>query len=98
MLGGLLPSSASGILVSCRSSFWTGTFVIVTFGFFASKPLMAASYMPSSGWLVALFHQVRVTLAVVLALLAALELAEVEAVGVFEELPLLHAAAAVAVV
>jgi hypothetical protein len=51
--------------------------------------------MPSNGWLVALFHQVRVTLAVVLALL---ELAELAAVGLLEELPLLHAAAAVAVV
>jgi hypothetical protein len=52
--------------------------------------------MPSNGWLVALFHQVRVTLAVVLALLELL--AEVAAVGLLEELPLLHAAAAVAVV
>src|SRR5580693_8617234 len=52
--------------------------------------------MPSNGWLVALFHQVRVTLAVVLALLALL--AEGAAVGLLEELPLLHAAAAVAVV
>src|ERR1700722_8536601 len=52
--------------------------------------------MPSNGWLVALFHQVRVTLAVMLALLALL--AEGAAVGLLEELPLLHAAAAVAVV
>src|ERR1700722_19940022 len=57
--------------------------------------------MPSSGWLVALFHQVRVTLAGVLALLAVLALlgllellAEGAAVERFEELPLLHAAAA----
>src|SRR5580692_2884037 len=49
--------------------------------------------MPSRGWLVALFHQVRVTLAAVLELLA-----EGAAVGLLEELPLLHAAAAVAVV
>jgi hypothetical protein len=62
--------------------------------------------MPSNGWLVALFHQVRVTLAAVLALLelvalvALLELlAPVAALELLEELPLLlHAAAAVAVV
>src|SRR5580692_8923067 len=59
--------------------------------------------MPSNGWLVALFHQVRVTLAAVLGVLLAL--VEVVAllvpagVLVLDELPLLlHAAAAVAVV
>src|SRR5580692_322630 len=99
MLGGLLPSRASGILVSWRSSFWIGTFVIVIFGWVASKPLMALTYTPSSGWLVALFHQVRVTLAVELAALEA-EL-EVALAGVLELLVLpllLHAAAAPTVV
>jgi hypothetical protein len=56
--------------------------------------------MPSNGWLVALFHQVRVTLAAVLGLLALLEAALLVPAGVLvlDELPLLHAAAAVAVV
>jgi hypothetical protein len=58
--------------------------------------------MPSNGWLVALFHQVRVTLAAVLApleLVALLEVLAPAAVLELEELPLLlHAAAAVAVV
>src|SRR5580693_3798738 len=58
--------------------------------------------MPSNGWLVALFHQVRVTLAVVLApleLVALLALpAPAAGLELLEELPLLHAAAAVAVV
>src|SRR6202161_2726260 len=102
MLGGLLPSRASGILVSWRSSFWTGTFVIVMVGCCASKPLMALRYMPSNGWLVALFHQVRVTLAAVLGLglpaLLAVALLVPAGVLVVDELPLLHAAAAVAVV
>jgi hypothetical protein len=49
---------------------------------------------PSSGCVFALFHQVRVTLAVVEAVLEPLLVVE----GVLLELPLLHAAAAVAVV
>jgi hypothetical protein len=93
-------------LVSWSSSFWIGTLVMTMFGCAASKPLMAASYTPSRGWLVALFHQVRVTLAAVLALLELVALAEAVALllapaavlELLEELPLLHAAAAVAVV
>jgi hypothetical protein len=58
--------------------------------------------MPSNGWLVALFHQVRVTLAAVLGLglpaLLAGALLVPAGVLVVDELPLLHAAAAVAVV
>jgi hypothetical protein len=59
--------------------------------------------MPSNGWFVALFHQVKVTLAAVLALLELVGLAEllapVAVLELLEELPLLlHAAAAVAVV
>src|SRR6201996_8457882 len=91
MLGGLLPSRASGILVSWRSSFWIGTSVILIFGWDASKPLMALVYTPCSGWLVALFHQVRVPLAADLAEL------ELPPVLVLELPPLLHAAATVAV-
>jgi hypothetical protein len=70
-----------------------GTFWIVTFGCAASKDLMTLGQRLTSVPTVALFHQVNVTLALVLALLelpaplAALELLE---------LPLLHAAAAVA--
>src|ERR1700722_2219007 len=97
MLGGLLPSRASGILVSWRSSFWTGTSVIVMFGWDASKPLMALWYTPSSGWLVALFHQLRVTLAVELAELELPLVLALVLLGLLELLPLLHAAAAVAV-
>jgi hypothetical protein len=60
----------------------------------ASNCLMRLLNTPSSGCVFALFHQVRVTLAV--------ELEEVELLlevePVLELLPLLHAAAAVAVV
>jgi hypothetical protein len=55
---------------------------------------MAFWYTPSNGWLVPLFHQVRVTLAVEL---PELELPPVLVLGLLELLPLLHAAAAVAV-
>src|SRR5450756_402028 len=68
------------------------------FGCVASKDLMTLCHTPSSGWAVALFHQVSVTLAAVLAL-GLLELLAPVLVEVLEllELPLLHAATAVAV-
>ena len=61
-MSGGVPCSAAGTLVE-KSSFWTGTSRIVTPGWVASNDLMAPCQTPRSGWLVALFHHVSVTLA-----------------------------------
>src|SRR5580658_8200277 len=62
MSGGLPESRASGILV-VNCSFWMGTFWMMMSGWAVSKDLMTLCHTPRSGWAVALFHQVRVTLA-----------------------------------
>src|SRR6266567_5615484 len=85
MSGGLLDCSASGILV-VNCSFWIGTFLIVTFGCAAWNELAMLCHTPRRGWVVPLFHQVRVTLPV--ELLDPLEVLELPP----------HAATAVAVV
>src|SRR6202021_880351 len=79
--GGLPESRASGILV-VNCSFWMGTFWMMMSGWAVSKDLMTLCHTPRSGWAVALFHQVSVTLALL------------DPPGG----PLLHAATAVAVV
>jgi len=86
-----------------KSSFWTGTSLMVTPGWVASNDLIAFCHTVSRVPVVALFHQVSVT-GWAAGLLLVLALAEVLLVtGVLEllllldELPPLHAAAAVTV-
>src|SRR5215469_1049761 len=85
MSGGALPRSA-GVILVLNSSFCIGTFVIVMFGCAASNCLMTFWKTPSNGCVLALFHQLSVTLA---------EL-ELEFDDVLLDPPLLHAASAVA--
>src|SRR5215469_11721844 len=84
MSGGALPRSA-GVILVLNSSFCIGTFWIVTFGCAASYCLMMFWNTPSRGCVLALFHQLRVTLA---------ELEEFD--DVLLDPPLLHAASTVA--
>jgi len=83
MSGGALPRSA-GVILVLNSSFCIGTFWIVMFGCAASNCLMMLLNTPSRGCVLALFHQLSVTLAVP------------EFVDVLLEPLLLHAASTVA--
>jgi hypothetical protein len=65
MSGGLSDFRAIGILVVNRS-LWIGTTLIVTFGCDAWNAAATLSQTPSKGWVFPLFHQVRVTLVVLL--------------------------------
>jgi hypothetical protein len=87
MSGGLLPASA-GVILVLNSSFCMGTFWIVTPGCEASNDLMALLNTESNCPVLALFHQVSVTLE--LELDCALELL----VALLEPPPLLQAASA----
>src|SRR5580700_4109309 len=90
MSGGLSDFRAIGIFVVNRS-LWIGSMLMVTFGWEAWNPATTLCQTPSRGWVLPLFHQVRVTLA----LLLALELALVpELLLVLLLLLLLHAAIA----
>src|ERR1700751_6303281 len=60
MSGGLLDSSASGILVG-NCSFWIGTFWIVTFGWTFSKDAIVFFHTVTRSPVVALFQNVSVT-------------------------------------
>src|SRR5580693_2656419 len=62
MSGGLSDFRAIGILVVNRS-LWIGTTLTVTFGCDAWNAAATLSQTPSRGWVLPLFHQVRVTLA-----------------------------------
>jgi hypothetical protein len=72
MSGGLSDFRAIGILVVNRS-LWIGTTLIVTFGCEAWNAAATLSQTPSRGWVLPLFHQVRVTLALLDALALVLE-------------------------
>src|SRR5579862_7017108 len=65
MSGGLSDFRAIGILVVNRS-LWIGTTVIVTFGWVAWKAAATLCQTPRRGWVLPLFHQVRVTLTLLL--------------------------------
>src|SRR5580658_8851523 len=65
MSGGLSDFRAIGILVVNRS-LWIGTTLIVTFGCEAWNAAATLSQTPSRGRVFPLFHQVRVTLVVLL--------------------------------
>ena len=65
MSGGALPRSA-GVILVLNSSFCIGTFWIVMFGCAASNCLMMVWNTPSRGCVLALFHQLSVTLAALL--------------------------------
>jgi len=62
MSGGALPRSA-GVILVLNSSFCIGTFWMVMFGCAASNDLMMLLNTPSKGCVLALFHQLSVTLA-----------------------------------
>src|SRR5215470_569815 len=81
MSGGALPRSA-GVILVLNSSFCIGTLWIVMFGCAASNDLMMFWNTPSRGCVLALFHQVSVTLAPLLD----------DAPAELVEPPLLHAA------
>src|SRR5215470_11030915 len=81
MSGGALPRSA-GVILVLNSSFCIGTLWIVMFGCAASNCLMTLLNTPSRGCVLALFHQLSVTL-------AALPLADAPELL---DPPLLHAA------
>ena len=85
MSGGALPRRA-GVILVLNSSFCIGTFAMVIFGCAASNCLMMLLNTPSSGCVLALFHQLSVTLP---------EL-ELEFDDVLLDPPLLHAASTVA--
>ena len=65
MSGGLSDFRAIGILVVNRS-LWIGSTLIVTFGWEAWNSAATLCQTPSRGWVLPLFHQVRVTLALLL--------------------------------
>ena len=65
MSGGLSDFRAIGILVVNRS-LWIGFMLIVTLGCAAWNAVTTLCQTPSRGWVLPLFHQVRVTLAVLL--------------------------------
>src|SRR5580704_7347615 len=67
MSGGLSDFSAIGILVVNRS-LWIASMLIVTFGWEAWNAATTLCQTPSRGWVLPLFHQVRVTLALLLEL------------------------------
>src|SRR5579863_4125550 len=71
MSGGLSDFRAIGILVVNRS-LWIGSMLIVTFGCEAWNAAATLCQTPSRGWVLPLFHQVRVTLALLLDLELAL--------------------------
>src|ERR1700722_8831258 len=65
--GGLSDFRAIGILVVNRS-LWIASMLIVTFGWEAWNAATTLCQTPSRGWVLPLFHQVRVTLALLLEL------------------------------
>src|ERR1700722_7356922 len=90
MSGGLSDFRAIGILVVNRS-LWIASTLIVTFGCDAWNSAATLCQTPSRGWVLPLFHQVRVTLAL---LLDDEELALVPGLLLLLLLLLLHAAIA----